>query len=195
MLRRGRHHTIFPLKRKINMQQIHCAGCNEISPSYDIIHYGSTDSCSFSAVLPGGVDKGWYMDLTAYGTGEQTVTSGIITGGLVAFIANRPIVNNASCSNALGEARGYWLNLLNGSGAIGVAGICGGARSSTFVGGGLPPSPVTGAVTIKGVRQNVVIGAVQRDGSASTSIGGQQLDPAIQTKRTRIYWRTATDTH
>jgi len=26
------------------MQQIHCAECNEISPSYDIIHYGSTDN-------------------------------------------------------------------------------------------------------------------------------------------------------
>lgn len=26
------------------MQQIHCEGCDEISPSYDIIHYGSTDS-------------------------------------------------------------------------------------------------------------------------------------------------------
>lgn len=155
----------------------------------------ATVTCTSSSVLPGGVDKGWYMDLTAYGTGEQTVTSAIITAGMVAFSTNRPIVNAASCSSALGEARGYWLNLLNGAGAIGVTGTCGGTRSSTFVGGGLPPSPVTGIVTVNGAAQNVVIGAAKRDGSASTAIGGQLLNPSISTKRSRIYWRTAGDTY
>lgn len=131
------------------------------------------------------------MDLNQYGTGEQTVTSAIILGGLVTFSTNRPIPPaTGSCTTTLGEARGYWVNLLNGSGGIGVgtSGTCGGTRSATFVGGGLPPSPVTGVVPVGGISRTIVIGAVQRDGTASAPIGGQKVVPSIKAVRKRVYW-------
>jgi Tfp pilus tip-associated adhesin PilY1 len=156
----------------------------------------STDTCNSTKVLPNGTNPGWYMDLTENGIGEQVVTSALITSGLVAFSTNRPIAGEV-CSNDLGEARGYLVNLLNGSGAITSSGnaICGGVRSSTFVGGGLPPSPVSGVVVINGVAQQVVIGVAQRDSSVSTAISAQKFNPPIKATRSRLYWRTPTDTH
>lgn len=165
-------------------------------------------NCGNNQVLPEGSKTGWYMDLTAYGTGEQTVTSALITGGLITFSTNRPLAGTAnSCTNPLGEARGYWVNLLNGSGAVGTAAAtctpAGGvdangntiSRSTTFVGGGLPPSPVVGNVSVGGTVETVVIGAAQKTGRASSSIGGQLITPPISSHRKRVYWRTNSDTH
>ncbi len=163
--------------------------------------------CGNNQVLPNGTYAGWYMDLTANGTGEQTVTSALITGGLVTFSTNRPVSSNNSCTNPLGEARGYWVNLLNGSGAVGTAAATctptGGvdangntiSRSTTFVGGGLPPSPVVGNVNVNGSVETVVIGAAQKNGGASTSISGQNIQPPISSHRKRVYWRTNSDSH
>ncbi|OGA13454.1 MAG: hypothetical protein A3H32_14985 [Betaproteobacteria bacterium RIFCSPLOWO2_02_FULL_63_19] len=151
----------------------------------------STTSCTDEKLLATSAKRGWFMDLDQYGQGEQTVTSALILGGLVTFSTNRPIPPAAaSCSLTLGEARGYWVNLLNGSGGIGTpAGTtCGGDRSGVFVGGGLPPSPVTGVVPVNGVSRTVVIGAVQKDGTASAPIGGQKVVPAIKPTRKRVYW-------
>ena len=163
--------------------------------------------CNNNQVLPGGSYAGWYMDLTANGVGEQTVTSALITGGLITFSTNRPVSSNNSCTNPLGEARGYWVNLLNGSGAVGTtSAICtpiGGvdangntiSRSTTFVGGGLPPSPVVGNVNVNGSVETVVIGAAQKNGGASTAISGQNIQPPISTHRKRVYWSTNGDSH
>ncbi|MCD6679699.1 MAG: hypothetical protein LT102_03425 [Burkholderiaceae bacterium] len=145
-------------------------------------------SCETEGVIPGGTKKSWFMNLDANGTGEQTVTSALIAGGMIAFSTNRPEVTTNSCSFSLGEARGYWVNLLNGSGTIGVPGSCGGQRSSIFVGGGLPPSPVRGVVRIDGHAHNIVISAAQRDGAVSSSVGGQKLVLPIKSRRNRIYW-------
>jgi len=152
-------------------------------------------ACNSNQVIPGGSAAGWYMDLTTYGVGEQTVTSALISGGMITFSTNRPISSSNSCTNVLGEARGYWVNLLNGSGAVGINGICGGNLSTTFIGGGLPPSPVTGTVNVNGVSTTVMIGAAQRSGSTSTALSGQTIHPPISTRRKRIYWHTNSDTY
>jgi type IV pilus assembly protein PilY1 len=137
------------------------------------------------------------MDLNQNGAGEQVVTSALIAGGMVTFSTNRPIPPAAgTCSTTLGEARGYWVNLLNGSGAIGVGGTCGGQRSSPFVGGGLPPSPVlANGVPIAGKATTVVIGAVQKGSNgavgASVPIAPQKIRPAISSKRKRSYSYTS----
>ncbi len=145
----------------------------------------STNSCS--AAIESG-DRGWRIDLNA-GRGEQTVTSSAIFGGLVFWSTNRPLDSSTtSCANALGEARGYAVNLLNASGAVGTEAICGGDRSNTFVGGGLPPSPVTGTVPVDGKPVTVMIGGVQRTGASSSPIGAQKVKPVIAQKRTRVYW-------
>lgn len=158
----------------------------------------SSNTCNSPKVLPGGTKKAWFMSLNQNGTGEQTVTSSLILGGLVSFSTNRPITG-AACSQDLGEARGYTVNLLNGAGAIGVDGTCGGVLSSVFVGGGLSPSPVAGVVTINvngvNVTQTVEIGVAQKDGSTSTPISPQQVLPPATPTIQRLYWRTPTDTH
>ena len=131
---------------------------------------------------------GWYMDLDT-GRGEQTVTSATIFGGLVYLSTNRPIASAPGvCTNNLGEARGYAVNLLNASGAVGTEDICGGDRSGIFVGGGLPPSPVVGSVPVAGKQITVVIGGIQRTGTASSPIAAQRVKPTITQRRSRLYY-------
>ena len=133
--------------------------------------------------------KGWYMSLNANGRGEQGVTAAVIVGGMVTFSTNRPVALAQSCGSALGEARGYFVNLFNASGTIATANnaACGGNRSSVFPGGGLPPSPVFGVVPIDGVPTAVLIGAVQRDGTTGSPIKPSKVTPPISQIRTRTY--------
>jgi Tfp pilus tip-associated adhesin PilY1 len=164
-----------------------------------LLDYSNDTNCSTTQVLPNSTLKGWYMNLNRYGKGEQVVTSALIASGMATFSTNRPIpADSASCSTSLGEARGYWVNLFNASGGINVAGVCGGTRSSTFVGGGLPPSPVKASgVPIDGKMVSVVIGAVQKGSTgaagASVSIAPQRVRPAITSKRKRVYHTTSGD--
>jgi hypothetical protein len=149
--------------------------------------YSTGSSCNTPAILPGSAKKGWFKSFNQR-TGEQTVTSALIAAGLVTFSTNRPVPPDPnSCSTNLGEARGYLVDLLNGSGAIGVGGSCGGSDSSIFVGGGLPPSPVLATVPINGVLRTVIIGAVQKDGSASSPIDSQKIRPSINSRRKRVF--------
>lgn len=148
-----------------------------------------TSGSTCATVLAASSPDGWFFDLNA-GQGEQGVTSSIIFGGLVFFSTNRPLTGSAAaCSNNLGEARGYAVNLLNASGAVGTAGLCDGtSRSNVFTGGGLPPSPVTGTVPVGDKMVTVMIGGVDRSGGASSPIGSQKVTPTIAQKRQRIYW-------
>jgi type IV pilus assembly protein PilY1 len=128
--------------------------------------------------------------------GEQTVTSPLIVGGLVFFSTNRPIPSVAgSCSTSLGEARGYSVNLLNASGAVNDSGLgCGGSRSNTFAGGGLPPSPVFGQVVISTPSGDVVkpvcIGCISRTDQTNAPIKPSEQKPPINAIRKRLYWYT-----
>jgi type IV pilus assembly protein PilY1 len=164
--------------------------------------YTSGSTCDTPRVLPNNELKGWFMNLNQNGRGEQVVTSALIAGGMVTFSTNRPIPPSASsCSNTLGQARGYWVNLLNAAGAINTAGTCGGQASSAFAGGGLPPSPVLAngvmvPVLVNGVQvgtqaTTVVIGAVQKGAEgatgASVAIAPQRIRPAISSRRKRTY--------
>jgi len=153
-----------------------------------ITDFTTSTSCSSALPLSGAGSNGWRLNLNS-GTGEQTVTSSTIFGGLVFFSTNRPLAGAVgSCTNNLGEARGYAVNLLNASGAVGVTGLCGGERSNTFLGGGLPPSPVTGTVPVDGKPVTVMIGGIDRTGAASSPIGSQKVTPSITQTRSRIYW-------
>ena len=150
-----------------------------------ITNLTSSTSCS-AALATGG--QGWRIDLNS-GRGEQTVTSSVIFGGLVFFSTNRPVpATPGVCTGNLGEARGYAVNLLNASGAVGTEELCGGVRSGIFTGGGLPPSPVTGVVPIGGKPVSIMIGGISRSGGASSPIGSQKVKPTITQKRSRVYW-------
>jgi type IV pilus assembly protein PilY1 len=146
---------------------------------------GTTDCNSPSALVSTGL-RGWFMTLAK---GEQVVTSAQIIGGTVLFSTNRPIVGNtASCSTALGEARGYIVSLFNASGAIGVDGICGGTRSSTLVGGGLPPSPVLAQVPVDGRRETLVMGSPPKRGGDGSFLPPDRRPPNIKSVRKRSYF-------
>ncbi|HEY2968835.1 MAG TPA: PilC/PilY family type IV pilus protein, partial [Casimicrobiaceae bacterium] len=129
----------------------------DLDDSTAMSDFTATTSCGTSRVIPGSGKSGWFMDLNAYGRGEQTVTSAVIVGGFVAFSTNRAIPRSANVCAPLGEARGYAVNLLNASGVIGAQpNTCGGDRSGIFAGGGLPPSPVVANVNVDG--QVITIG-------------------------------------
>jgi type IV pilus assembly protein PilY1 len=153
-------------------------------------NYTSTTTCA--TALATGKD-GWYMDLQG-GVGEQTVTSAVIFGGTVFFSTNRPIdTSTGSCGTNLGEARGYAVNLLNASGVIGTGGLCGGARSGVFTGGGIPPSPVVGIVPVRqpdGTTKptNVLIGGINLETGTGSPIGAQEPKVPIKQIRSRVYW-------
>lgn len=153
-------------------------------------NYSAVTSCTTPKVLPDSNLNGWYMDLL---TGEQVVTSALIASGMVTFSTNQPVVaSSGTCSTPLGTARGYWVNLFNASGAIEVAGSCGGARSAFFVGGGMPPSPVLASgVPIDGKPETVVIGAIKKQGGASVAISPQKIRPTISSRRKRSYTYTS----
>jgi len=152
----------------------------------------SDNACSAPAADGSPGNLGWSFTFggASLGTqGEQGVTASTIFGGLIFFSTNRPLPASAgSCDNNLGEAKGYAVNLLNASGAVGVSGLCGGTRSAVFTGGGLPPSPVTGTVLVDGKPVTVMIGGINREGGASSAIGAQKVKPTVTQTRTRIYW-------
>lgn len=155
--------------------------------------YTAASSCTTTPILPNSGPAGWFMNLNQNGLGEQVVTSALIASGMVTFSTNRPIPPaDGTCSTSLGQARGYWVNLFNASGAINVTGACGGSRSGIFVGGGLPPSPVmASSVPINGRSVSVVIGAVQKGGDsaagASVAISPQRIRPTNRPQRKRAY--------
>lgn len=157
-----------------------------------MIDLTASSTCETAGVTPSSTKKGWFMGLP--GRGEQTVTSALIAGGMVTFNTNRATPGSEeACTNPLGEARGYWVNLLNASGSIGVGtASCGGSRSSVFVGGGLTPSPTLASVLIGDQVQTVAIGAAQRSGGSSSGIAPQEVNPSISSKRKTIYWKSNT---
>ncbi len=147
-------------------------------------------------INPSSIDpssNGWFMDLTA-GRGEQSVTSSVIFGGTIFFSTNRPVASNpGSCAPNLGEARGYALNLLTGSGVIGTGSTCGGGRSGVFTGGGIPPSPVVGTVPVKQADGSfkpisVLIGGIDLSTGTGSPIGAQQPPVPIKQIRKRLFW-------
>lgn len=154
--------------------------------------YSSETTCSTDGVAPDSTYSGWFMTLPY--RGEQTTTTAVAVAGMVTFSTNRPFTSAESsnmCTANLGEARGYWLNILNASGAIGVGNAtCGGSRATAFVQGGLVPSPTLVTVQIGDTIQTVALGAIQRSGGASSGIAPQAITPPIKAKRRTIYWRS-----
>jgi type IV pilus assembly protein PilY1 len=124
----------------------------------------TTDTPS-SADLAG--TKGWYLVLnTNYASGpttpaatnhygEQVVTSAITVFGTVTFSTQTPHVpTTGECTSDLGTARVYNINYENAAPTVGTD------RSQIIRGGGLPPSPVAGRVTLDdGKTYPFIIGA------------------------------------
>jgi type IV pilus assembly protein PilY1 len=85
--------------------------------------------------------KGWRLQMRA---GEQIVTSAITVFGTVTFSTHVPANPDAgACTSNLGTARVYNIAYSNAASRNGTV-----YRNEVIVGGGLPPSPVAGMVTL-----------------------------------------------
>lgn len=128
--------------------------------------------------------SGCYMALEQ---GEKVVNAASSIGGVSYFGTNRPTppaATSTTCSANLGIAKGYAMPL-----------FCVATTGSVLVGGGLPPSPVTGIVTVtrtsganagQQVQRPFVIGSP----NCSTKSALEGCDPkvAVIAPRKRRYW-------
>ena len=102
-----------------------------------------------SAAVPSESDlaakKGWYLAFGASGTShdkEQVVTSAVVVLGVLTFSTHTPTVADPNaCGSNLGMARVYNVGFLD-TRPVGTD------RFAVITGGGLPPSPVAGMVTV-----------------------------------------------
>ncbi len=156
--------------------------------SSSMANFTTNTTCSDASAESLG-KKGWLFDLNS-ATGEQGVTSSAIFGGLVFFSTNHPVPTPpGACAQDLGTARGYAVNLLNASGAVGIlSGICNGTRSGIFANGGLPPSPSFGTPSVDGKDVTVCIGCINRETGSGSIIEPTRQKPNIAQKRSRLYW-------
>ena len=97
--------------------------------------------------------KGWKLELNLH---EQVVTSAITVFGTTTFSTHVPTVPEVGgCTSNLGTARVYNINYTNAAPKEGTLN-----RNEIIVGGGLPPSPVAGMVTLDdGTTMPFIIGA------------------------------------
>ncbi|MES2181371.1 MAG: PilC/PilY family type IV pilus protein [Pseudomonadota bacterium] len=121
--------------------------------------------------------KGWYLPLAST---EQVVTSAITVFGTVTFSTHEPTAPAAGQCSSLGTAQVYNLNYTNAASTSGTV------RGQVIAGGGLPPSPVAGMVTLdNGTTVPFIIGA--NPGSALQ--GGNPPPPSsVVRPRSRVYW-------
>lgn len=131
--------------------------------------------------------KGWYMPFGTDGSGhdkEQVVTSAVAVLGVVTFSTHTPTLPEKNSCYNLGEARVYNLGFMDGRPA-------GATRYVPVNGGGLPPSPVAGMVTV----QDSVTGQDMTlpfliGGSGVSSLEGSAPEPLATPARykSRAYW-------
>ena len=152
-----------------------CAGCmaNPPTATYDLS------------------GNGFYFALST-NPGEKGVNKPNSIGGFTYFGTNQPVDPVAgTCATGLGIARGYRVNAFTGA-----------TRSTVFDGGGLPPSPVVGlvSVTFPGATNPTtvpfLIGGGIPDGTSADSrsaFGGQIPPILLSGKRTRKFWNTERD--
>lgn len=132
--------------------------------------------------------KGWKI---SYQTGEKTVNAPLTVAGTTYFGTNKPKASSANqCTANLGVARGYAINFLKGTSAVGdrdLDGTIGVTDLYTdFTGGGLPPSAVSGVVKIGDKFERFVIGG--GCGTSGSNIEGCKVQANPSSSRTQVYW-------
>lgn len=123
--------------------------------------------------------RGCYVALD---TGEKVVNAATTIAGSTYFGTNRPsssVPATNSCSSDLGVAKSYAMPL-----------FCVAPTSSLLTGGGLPPSPVAGVVTVSkddGTSEQVPF-CIGCPNPKKSGIEGSRIDPKINVPRSRLYW-------
>jgi len=122
--------------------------------------------------------EGCYLELAT--NGEKVVNAPFTIAGATYFGTNRPKpASSTTCSADLGEAYAYKFPL-----------FCGvPAKPNPIAGGGLPPSPVGGIVTINVNGQDVKMPFIIGSGEGNSSFKPGQPTWPIPPVRTRQHWR------
>jgi len=137
----------------------------------------TTDSDPTAAAL--AAKKGWYLAMQST---EQVVTSGITVFDTLTFSTHEPAVAMAgSCESNLGAARVYNINYTDASSANGTS-----VRYQDITGGGLPPSPIAGMVTLDD--GNTVPFLIGGDPDSPIEGGEPTAASAGDQSKGRAYW-------
>ncbi len=122
--------------------------------------------------------RGCYVALQ---TGEKVVNAATSIAGASYFGTNRPSAASATntCASDLGVAKSYAMPL-----------FCATPTSSELAGGGLPPSPVVGIVSVIRPDQTVelVPFCIGCPNPRRSGIEGVRVNPTIAAPRSRLYW-------
>jgi type IV pilus assembly protein PilY1 len=124
--------------------------------------------------------KGWRLVM---GPGEQVVTSAITVFGTTTFSTHTPVdpSTTGGCTSNLGTARVYNISYDNAASRNDTL-----SRSEVVVGGGLPPSPVAGMVTLDdGTVMPFLIG-----GDPTSPLRGSEPEPSGLADQSKgvTYW-------
>jgi type IV pilus assembly protein PilY1 len=144
----------------------------------------SPTTITFGDLVPAGATSnvssaGCYIALD---TGEKVVNAATSIGGNTYFGTNRPSsalpAASNSCSANLGVAKSYAMPL-----------FCVAPTGSILAGGGLPPSPVAGIVSIgTGNSARKVAFVIGAPNPKNSGIEASRVNPVIKVPRSRIYW-------
>jgi type IV pilus assembly protein PilY1 len=137
---------------------------------------------TFANLLPAGTDSNSSSAgcFVALDVGEKVVNAATSIGGQSYFGTNRPApaASAYTCAANLGIAKTYSMPL-----------FCVAPTGSTLAGGGLPPSPVSGIVTIgSGPSERRVVFVIGAPNPKNSGIEGSRVNPLIKVPRNRIYW-------
>ncbi|MDP2092342.1 MAG: PilC/PilY family type IV pilus protein [Hydrogenophaga sp.] len=137
-----------------------------------------------TATVPANLDgkKGWRMQLRSQ---EQVVTTAVALFGEVTFSTHQPVTQTStSCTNSLGTARVYNVSYLNAAPPPDKE------RGEPISGGGLPPSPVAGLVTVDkpggGVMTVPFIIGATKDSPLEVKL--KDKSSSSSKNKERIYW-------
>jgi len=122
--------------------------------------------------------KGWYL---AFADNEQVVTSAITVWGTVTFSTHTPAVYSPGQCTSLGTAKVYNIDYRNAESENGTT-----MRYEAIAGGGLPPSPVAGMVTLDdGTTVPFVIGS---DPDSPLEGGSPKGGADVVQPKAKVYW-------
>ncbi|WP_143068483.1 pilus assembly protein [Azotobacter beijerinckii] len=122
--------------------------------------------------------KGWYL---AFVDNEQVVTSAITVYGTVTFSTHTPAVYTPGQCSSLGTAKVYNIDYANAESENGTT-----MRYEEISGGGLPPSPVAGMVTLDdGSTRPFVIGS---DPDSPLEGGSPDSGATALQPKAKVYW-------
>jgi type IV pilus assembly protein PilY1 len=140
--------------------------------------------------------RGWVRELTAAssnaGTYVQVVTTPTTLGGVVYFSTFQPtpIGGASGTCGGLGTGYGYAVDFLTGNRPS----TSSGEVWSAFTSQGIPPSPVSGIVSVNGVGVPFIIGGKSSAGGGGSALEGGKVTLPITQRRTKVYRYQKIDT-